>query len=215
LPQTRCSQRGFLLFAGSVKIESIETQLNTTGFSPLTPGSGGFMDPQKIVGYFGIGEGMKVADFGSGAGYFTILLGKMVGESGTVTAIDILDSALETLRAKAKAEGLKNVETIRSNLEVPGGSGLASDSQDMVLLANILFQNEDKTLIIAEAKRVLKPNGTLIVIDWRKGTGGFGPPDDLRVGHEELRQIIAGSGFRFSNEIDAGVFHFGMVFKKV
>jgi len=173
------------------------------------------MDPQKIAGYFGVAPGMKIADFGSGAGYFTIILAKMVGESGVVTAIDILDSALDTLRAKAKSEGLENIETVRSNLEIPGGSGLNSDSQDMVLLANILFQNENKSPIIAEAKRVLKPTGTLVVIDWQKGTGGFGPPDDLRTDPRELRETIVSSGFQFSSEIDAGIFHLGMVFRKV
>ncbi len=207
--------RGFLFDFTSVKIESIETQQNTTGFSPPVPGSGGFMDPQKIAGYFGVAPGMKIADFGSGAGYFTIVLARMAGESGVVTAIDILDSALETLRAKAKAEGLSNIETVRSNLEVPGGSGLGNASQDMVLLANILFQNPDKTPIVAEARRVLKPNGTLVVIDWQKGTNGFGPPDNLRTSPEEMRGIVVGNGFQFANEIDAGIFHFGLIFKKV
>jgi ubiquinone/menaquinone biosynthesis C-methylase UbiE len=173
------------------------------------------MDPQKIVGSFGVAQGMRIADFGSGAGYFTILLAKMVGESGVVTAVDVLDSALETLRAKAKAEGLRNIETIRSNLEAPGGSGLNNDSQDVVLLANTLFQNVNKTVIIAEAGRVLKPNGTLIIIDWRKGTNGFGPPDNLRLDPEETRELVVSNGFQFSNNIDAGTFHFGMIFRKV
>ena len=173
------------------------------------------MDPQRIAGYFGVAEGMRIADFGSGAGYFTIELGKLVGEGGVVTAIDVMDSALETLRAKAKAEGLRNIETVRSNLEIPGGSGLGNDSQDMVLLANILFQNTDKAPIVAEAKRVLKPNGTLVVIDWQKGTSGFGPPDNLRTSPEEMSRLVVGNGFQFANEIDAGNFHFGLIFRKI
>lgn len=173
------------------------------------------MDPERIAGSFGVAQGMRVADFGSGAGYFTILLAKMVGESGVVTAIDILDSALETLRAKAKAEGLRNIETIRSNLETPGGSGLSADSQDFVLLANVLFQNVNKAIIIAEARRVLKSNGALVVIDWRKGTNGFGPPDDLRLDPEETKKLVVSNGFQFLSDIDAGTFHFGMIFRKV
>jgi len=173
------------------------------------------MDPQRITGSFGVVQGMKVADFGSGAGYFTILLAKMVGESGVVTAVDILDSALETLRAKAKAEGLRNIETIRSNLETPGGSGLNNDSQDMVLLANILFQNVNKAVIIDEARRVLKPSGTLVVIDWRKGANGLGPPDNLKLDPEETKKLVVDSGFQFFSDINAGTFHFGMIFKKI
>ncbi len=173
------------------------------------------MDPQRIAGYFGILPGMKIADFGSGAGYFTIFLAKAVGESGMVTAIDVLDTALETLRAKAKAEGLRNIETARANLETPGGSGLDSDSQDIVLLANILFQSQKKAEIVTEAKRTLKPSGSLIVIDWRKGTNGFGPPDNLRTSPEEMRTLVVDKGFQAVGEIDAGDFHFGLIFRKV
>lgn len=174
------------------------------------------MDPDKIVGYFGLAEGMRAADFGSGAGYFTILMAKRVGDSGVVTAVDILDSSLETLRAKANLGGLGNIQTVRADLGVFGSSSLAENSQDTVLVANILFQNTDKRPIILEAQRVLKPSGSLIVIDWRKGTGGFGPPDDLRMDEEEMKQIVlANGGLQYNREIDAGIFHYGMIFRKI
>lgn len=173
------------------------------------------MDPVKIAGSFGLAAGMRAADFGSGAGFFTIIMAKLVGESGAIAAIDILDSALDTLRAKAKAEGLNNIQTARSNLEVIGSSGLANDSQDMVLIANTLFQNQDKSLIINEAKRVLKPGGTLVLIDWHKGSGGFGPPDNLRMSSEEAQSFIEALGFQTVSSVDAGTFHFGLVFKKL
>lgn len=194
-------------------------ELGTTNFaSPMVhaAGSGGFMDPERIASSFGLTEGMRVADFGSGAGYFTIIIAKKVGESGLVTAVDIMLSSLETLRAKAKTEGLSNIETIRSNLEILGSSGLANDSQDLVLLANILFQNSNKGPIITEARRVLMPGGTLIVIDWRKGAGGFGPPDDLRTDEEEMKRLTIGNdGLQYVRETDAGIFHYGMIFKKL
>ena len=180
------------------------------------PGSGGFMDPARIAAGFGLAQGMRAADFGSGSGYFTILMAKMVGDSGLVTAVDLMNAALETLRAKAKAEGLGNIQTVRSNLEVLGSSGLASDSQDVVLLANILFQNSNKESILSEARRVVRPGGSIIVIVWRKGTGGFGPPDELRTDEEEMKRLVIGNdGFQFVNPIDAGIFHYGLVFKKI
>lgn len=182
-------------------------------------GTGGFMNPETIVSGFGIKEGMMVADFGSGAGYFTILLGKRVGADGKVFALDIQESALDNVRVKAKAAGLENVETIRSNLEILGGSDLKDNSQDMVLLANILFQSEQKKEIIDEAVRVLKNGGSLVVIDWKRdsglpGQGGFGPPDNLRTDEIAMRSLVLGGGLVFENDIDAGQFHYGMKFKK-
>ncbi len=185
-----------------------------TSVLPDPKGTGGFMDPNKIVAGFGIKEGMMIADFGSGAGYFTILLAQRVGVEGKVFALDVQESALDNVRVKAKAAGLENVETIRSNLEVAGSSGLADNSQDMVLLANILFQSEQKGDIIKEAIRVLKNAGSLVVIDWKRTAGGFGPPDNLRTDDVAMRSLVMGEGLIFENDIDAGQFHYGMKFKK-
>lgn len=185
-------------------------------------GTGGFMNPEVIAESFGLEPGMKVADFGAGAGYFTILMAKKVGENGVVTALDIMESALETVRAKASAAGLKNLQTTRGDLEVLGGSALPDNSQNMVLLANILFQSPKKEQIIQEAKRVLISGGLVIVIDWKKEAnavpagrqGGLGPPADLKIDKQELKSIIEKEGLAFVNDIDAGSFHFGYAFRK-
>lgn len=177
------------------------------------------MNPDKIVSEFGVKEGMSIADFGSGAGYFTILLGRMVGEDGKVYALDVQETALDIVRVKAKAVEIKNIETIRANLEVVGSSGLSDDSQDIVLLANILFQSVKKAEIIRESKRVLKSGGRLILIDWKIGAGampdgrqGFGPPDELRTDETAMRSLVVGEGLVFEKMIDAGQFHYGMTF---
>src|SRR3990167_4553293 len=177
-------------------------------------GSGGFLHPEKIVSEFGVREGMSVADFGSGAVYFTIILGQMVGESGKVYALDIQETALDNVRVKARAVGLKNIEAIRTNLEVVGSSGLPDSSQDIVLLANILFQSDKKAEIIREAKRVLKDSGRLVLIDWTFGTGGFGPPDERRTDDIAMRSLVTGEKLVFEKMIDAGQFHYGFIFTK-
>ena len=181
---------------------------------PSPQGMGGFLNPGKIVSEFGVSEGMSVADFGSGAGYFTILLGQQVGKDGKVYALDVQEPPLDSVRAKAKAAGLENIETVRANLEVLGSSRLPDNSQDMVLLANILFQSTKKAEIIAEAARVLKSGGALIIIDWKKGAGGFGPPDELRTEQTDMRALAPADIFSFQKDIDAGSFHYGMVFRK-
>ncbi|HLD34697.1 MAG TPA: class I SAM-dependent methyltransferase, partial [Patescibacteria group bacterium] len=107
----------------------------------------------------------------------------------------------------------ENIEAIRANLEVLGSSRLPDNSQDMVLLANILFQSTKKREIISEAARVLKTGGSLIVIDWKKGTGG-GPPDELRAEPTEMKALLSADIFSFQKDIDAGSFHYGMMFVK-
>lgn len=191
-------------------------------------GTGGFLNPGFIVNEFGLSEGMNVADFGSGAGYFTIIVAQRVGKEGRVYALDIMETALDSVREKAKAVGLENIEAIRTNLEVLGSSGLSDQSQDVVLLANILFQSDKKSEIVREAKRVLKESGSLIIIDWKKSAGamsdglptgqagrqGFGPPDTLRTDEAAMRSLAVGEGLVFDRVFNAGQFHFGMIFRK-
>jgi ubiquinone/menaquinone biosynthesis C-methylase UbiE len=172
------------------------------------------LDPDRIINEFGIQEGMKIADFGSGGGYFTILSAEKVGPDGKVYALDILEDKLDGLRSKAKAKNLDNIETIRTNLEILGSSSLSDNSQDMVLLANLLFQSNKKQEIIREGVRILKSGCKLIIIEWKKGTGGFGPPDNLRTDESEMMQIAKRENLTFKNNLDTGQFHYGLVFIK-
>ena len=185
-----------------------------TSISEKPVGTGGFMNPDKVVDTFGIIPGMKVADFGCGAGYFTISLAGRTGSSGMVYGLDVVESALDSVRAKARVNGLNNIETIRADLEVVGSSGLGNESQDIVLLANILFQSVKRDKILDESKRVLKRYGKLIIIDWKKGTGGFGPPEDIRLDLTGIEVLVKDRGFVYEYPIDAGQFHFGLIFKK-
>jgi len=176
--------------------------------------SEGFFNPDIAVSQFGIEPGMRVADFGSGAGHITILIAQKVGPEGKITALDIMEDKLDSVRARGKAAGLENIETIKANLEVLGSSGLADGSQDVSILANILFQSQKKLDIIKEAARVLKPNGKIIVVEWKKGAGGFGPPDNLRTSPEEMESIFKEAGFVKAHPFTAGQFHYGFIFNR-
>jgi len=177
--------------------------------------TGGFLNPYSIVGEFGLRQGMSVVDFGSGSGYFTILLAEKVGENGKVYALDVLESALDSVRSKAKAGNVDNIETIRADLEVMGGTGLPDSSQDFVLIANALFQSRKKEDIIREAKRILKDRGSLVIIDWMKNVGGIGPPEDLRMDETQIKSLVNDVGFILQGEINAGRFHYGIKFSKL
>lgn len=171
-------------------------------------------DIEEIVAQFELKPGMKVTDLGSGSGYFTLELAKAVGETGLVSAVDILDSSLETVRTKALEAGLKNIHLIKANLEVVGSTLLPDNSQDFVLIKNVLFQNDQKVMIIREAKRVLAPARKLVVIDWEKGSGGLGPPDEYRTPKESILGMINQESFIYEKSIVIDAYHFGMMFRK-
>jgi ubiquinone/menaquinone biosynthesis C-methylase UbiE len=175
---------------------------------------GEFMDADRVVMSLGLAPGQKAADFGCGSGFFSLALARAVGPDGRVSAIDVMKEPLESVHARAESAGLKNIDFIRADLEVAGGTKLADGSQDCVLMKNILFQSRKKGEIIAEAARVLKTGGKLAVIDWAKGRGGFGPPDELRSSPEDIKTLCASAGLKPGTDMPVDGYHFGFIVLK-
>ena len=132
--------------------------------------------------------------------------------SGIVYAIDIQEESLSALSGVARSEGLVNIKTILGDLEDPKGSKLPENSIDLVLMANLLFQVENKEGVLREAKRVLKPRGQILVIDWKKDSP-FGPALG-RVGPEKIRKLAVKESLIPQKEIEAGQYHWGLLFEK-
>lgn len=183
----------------------------------LPKGTGGFINPEKLLNQLGISREMKIADFGCGHGYFTIPVARMVGPAGKVLAVDVLPEALEAVRSRAQMENAGNIETIRADLETPGGTKIPDNSIDLVLLHNVLFESQKKNDIVAEAKRVLKPSGNFALIDWQpveEGKRIIGPQGGWRISASEARKLAEAAGFSFLKNFDAGEYHYGLLFSK-
>lgn len=173
-----------------------------------------FADPQSIIDQLEINLGMTVADFGCGAGFFSLPIAKKVGEEGRVYALDVLPAKLESVASQAKTLNLTNIITQRVNLEAPEGSKLGAESVDWVIMKDILFQNKGKDKILEEAKRILKNGGQALIIEWNKEDTNIGPEKELRIFKETLVDLAKKNGWTINKEIEAGNFHYGLILKK-
>ena len=171
-----------------------------------------FADPQQNISNFHLKEGMKVADFGAGVGAYSFALAKRVGGKGRVYAIDVQKDLINKLRNDARAQNLYNVEVVWGNLDEPNGTKLASQSVDAVLISNVLFQSEHRQAMLLEAKRVLKPGGELMIIDWSGSFGGIGPAPDHIIPQPKTQEMAESAGFKFANSFFAGEHHYGLLF---
>lgn len=178
------------------------------------PRAGDFLDADRIVRSLGIKPGQHAADFGCGSGFFTIALAKAVGLSGRVVAIDVMNEPLEAVRTRTESMGLKNIDVVRADLEILGGTKLSDGSQDVVMLKNVLFQSHKQDSILVEASRVLKSGGRLAIIDWAKGKGGLGPPDELRIDEAQVHQLCGSVGLSVGQSLSTDQYHFGFIANK-
>ncbi len=180
----------------------------------MESGTGGFINPEKVIAQLDIKPGVVVADLGCGHGYFTLPMAKAVAPEGRVWAVDVLNDALEAVRSAAQLAGAVNIETARGDLEAPNGSKLDDHFVDVVLLHNVLFQSQKKQAIIREAKRILKVGGMFVLVDWRKDLVAIGPQDGWRLSLDEARALAQEEGFAFNKVFDAGEYHYGLIFIK-
>ena len=172
-----------------------------------------FLNPDEILEEVGLTGQMSFADFGCGAGYFTIPAAKMVGDHGHIYAVDVLKDVLEDIRGKAKVEGLRNIKTIWADLEIPGSTKLPDHSVDMVFLSHVFYQSDKHSPILAEAARVVKPEGKIVLIEWRRVEAPFGPPLEARVSKKESIALAGEVGLHVDSEFKAGSYHYGLILK--
>ncbi len=173
-----------------------------------------FAHPPRNVGVLDIGPGMVVADFGAGSGAYVYLIAERLAHAGHVYAIDVQQELLRRIKNESHKRGYKNVEIVWSDLERPYGSKIADNHVDRVLISNLLFQLEDKNVILSEAYRILKPDGLLCIIDWSESFGGMGPHKSAVVKKEAALSFAEKAGFEHVNEFDAGAHHYGIICKK-
>jgi ubiquinone/menaquinone biosynthesis C-methylase UbiE len=171
-----------------------------------------FSKPQEVVAQFHLQVGITVADFGTGSGAYALALARAIGPTGRCYAIDIQKELLARLAREAKDLHLRNIEVIRGDLEQVHGSTLADHMVDFVVIANLLFQTSAKYILVREAKRILRPNGKVALIDWSGSFGGLGPKSEEVLAPIEAKKIFAEAGFSFLNDFPAGDHHYGLMF---
>ena len=173
-----------------------------------------FSAPEKNIKELSISENQIIADFGAGAGAYTIAAAKALNGTGKVYAIDVQKDLLTRLENSCKENHGGNVSFIWGDLERPGGTKLRDQSCDAVIISNVLFQSADKKAVLSEARRVLRHGGLLLLVDWTASFNNMGPTPEQVFPEMEARTLVESLNFTLDRAINAGNFHYGFVFKK-
>ena len=174
-----------------------------------------FTDPEKILFAAGLGAGQSLADFGSGSGFFSLAAAKIVGEQGAVYPVDILESALNNIAAEARMKNLRNIKTFRADLEQPEAlTDIPVGSVDAVLFSNIAHQIKNRANLFAEAYRVVKTGGKLLIIDWNAQPSPIGPVAAERISEGEVQALAAKANFKPAGNLPVDIYHYGLMYIK-
>ncbi len=173
-----------------------------------------FTNPETNLNELGVHDGMTVVDLGAGTGTYTMLLASRVGENGRVYAVEVQKDFLTNIKDAAMERGFKNVEVIWGDIEQLLGTKIKDGIADAVVISNVLFQAENKTGLLREAKRVLKIGGKILLVDWSDSFNSLGPAKDAVVPVHIARDMCEREGFVLKKEFDAGEHHYAFVFYK-
>jgi len=168
-----------------------------------------FSDPATNLNKLGLMDGMKVVDLGAGSGFYSLEAAKRVGSTGRVYAVDVQKDLLERLRSVGVAQGLRNIEVIWGNAEKIGGTKLREGIADRVIASNVLFQIEKPDDFVLEIKRIVKPAGKVLLVDWSE-VSPLGPK--TVVPSIQAQTLFEKSGFKVEQTFSAEDHHYGLVF---
>jgi len=146
-----------------------------------------FIEKEIILRELNVLHGQTILDAGCGNGYMSKEFSRVLNNTGKVYALDPDREAIEALRWETEGTNINAmIGDITQTTPIEGSS------IDLIYLSTVLhgFSKDQIADFQKEAKRLLKPNGRLAIVEIHKQETPFGPPLDIRFSPEELKRTI-------------------------
>jgi ubiquinone/menaquinone biosynthesis C-methylase UbiE len=168
-----------------------------------------YQKPQEVMTTLGIKPGEVIADIGAGSGYFTFRLAHHVGEKGKVYAVDVSPDMILHINRRIRELKVSNVVSVLSD---PDDPLLPDHSIDRFFFSESWHHIENQTKYRALIKRMLKPAGQIVMIDFQKKDIPVGPPLQMKIAREDLIKQMESHGFRLTKEYTFLPYQYFLIF---
>jgi arsenite methyltransferase len=156
-----------------------------------------YQKPHEVLTALGLKPGEVIADIGAGSGYFTFRLAHHVGDTGKIYAVDVSPDMI--LHINRRIRELK-VDNVISILADPDDPLLPDASVNRFFFSNSWHHIDNPTKYLALMKKMLKPAGEIMIIDFHKKDLPVGPPMPMKIAREDLIKQMESNGFRLAKE---------------
>jgi ubiquinone/menaquinone biosynthesis C-methylase UbiE len=174
------------------------------------PARDAYQKPDEVLRALALRGGETVADIGSGSGYFTLRLAAAVGPSGRVYGVDVDPDMVRHLNRRVRDAGVPNVVSI---LSAPDDPLLPDASVDRFFVCDTWHHIEDQAKYLTLMKRMLRPGGEVVMLDFKKEATPMGPPLEMRIARDALVKQMQAAGFRLAAEHTFLPYQYFLVFK--
>ena len=184
------------------------------------PGAGkssfDLVDHELVFQELQVTKGKIFLDLGCGSGDYVIAVAEIINPDGIVYGIDGWSDGIETLKQRALDKGFTNITALIADItsHVP----LPDNSVDICLMATVLHdfaRDGGEKQVLREIARVLKHNGILGIVEFKKIDGPPGPPMHIRLSPEEVTDMMGPFGFQQIKNLDVGPFTYVILASKM
>ncbi|MFP5275520.1 MAG: class I SAM-dependent methyltransferase [Acidobacteriota bacterium] len=161
-----------------------------------------WLPPAEVVTALSVKPGEVIADIGAGTGYFALPIARAASPGGKVYAVDAQAEMLSLLQAKLSNGSADKIELIRAEADA---TGLPGASCDLVFMANVWHEFDDRVAVVKEAQRILRAGGRIGILDWRPDVEPeYGPPLEHRLAPGDAVEVLRASGAAQISSRDVG-----------
>jgi ubiquinone/menaquinone biosynthesis C-methylase UbiE len=182
---------------------------------PIAAGKSSFelVDTKKLFSELQLEDKTIFLDVGCGSGEYSIAASEYISESGQIYAVDLWQDGIDRLTREMTIKQIRNINATVSDVskQIP----LEDGSVDVCLMATVLhdlIQDNTDEGTLKEVKRVLKPQGKLAIIEFKKSEGMPGPPIRIRISPEELERHLHSYCFHSTKTTDIGLYVYLSIF---